>query len=148
MLSKDLFQSICGEFLGEGIERVVFEYKPDPTCVIKMQKEEWFHQNITEWELWNDVEHNENTAKWLAPCIEISPSGFWLVQKRTKCIPKNFKFPDRIPQFLTDLSKENFGMYKGHLVAHDYARNLCCNYALSNKMRKANWGVDGMSYED
>ena len=144
MISKDLFQFICGDFIGEGIERVVFEYKIDPSCVIKMQKEEGMYQNITEWDLWSDVQFCEDTLKWLAPCLQISPCGLWLIQKKTKPVPKNFEYPKKIPQFLTDLSKSNFGMYKGQLVSHDYARNLCSNHAMTNKMRIAKWGEDGL----
>lgn len=138
MAGKELFEFTCGELLGYGIHRAVFVYNPDPTCVIKYQYVPSF-QNVREWDLWNDLEHNDEIRKWLAPCVRISENGIWLVQKRTKLVPKGYKMPERVPRFMTDIKQANFGIYKGRLVSHDYANHLCVNYAISKAMKKAEW---------
>lgn len=138
LTGKELFEFICGDLLGWGIHRTVFVYKPDPTCVIKFQNAPGF-QNAKEWELWNDVKHEPFIHRWLAPCVSISENGIWLVQKRTKPLPENYKLPERVPRFMTDLKRQNFGIFERCLVTHDYANHLCVNYALSKATKKADW---------
>lgn len=137
MIGKELFNFTCGEYLGSGISRHVFAYEPDDRYVIKMEVGATC-QNWLEWRLWHDLTEHEN-QKWLAPCIRISGCGMWMVQARTKKPPENYKWPEKLPAFLTDQSHENYGLYKGRLVAHDYGVNLCNNYARSKRMRRADW---------
>lgn len=134
---KEFFEFVCGDLLGCGIHRVVFEYKPDPTCVIKYQYQPGF-ENMKEWELWDGLQLTP-ISDWLAPCVSISENGIWMVQKRTKPLPDNYKYPDRVPRFMTDLKRANFGIYKGRLVSHDYANHLCINYAITKATKKADW---------
>ncbi|HEV7282313.1 MAG TPA: hypothetical protein VGN57_19075 [Pirellulaceae bacterium] len=136
---KELFEFVCGDLLGFGIHRIVFAYRPDPTCVIKYQNQPGFFDNVREWDLWNSVKHEPYVHRWLAPCVSISENGIWLVQKRTKPLPDHYKLPDRVPRFMTDLKRQNFGIFEKCLVAHDYANNLCVNHALSKATKKADW---------
>lgn len=135
---KELFEFVCGEIVGYGIHRVVFDYRPDPTCVIKYQNIPGF-QNAKEWELWSGLFGNDAIREWLAPCVSISENGIWLVQKKTKPVADAGRFPKEVPRFMTDLKYANFGMYQGRVVSHDYANHLCINYAISRKMKKAVW---------
>jgi len=137
MIGKELFNFVCGDYLGEGIQRTVFEYNPDPSCVVKIQANCGF-QNVKEWELWRSIQFHDN-AKWLAPCVEISSNGLLLIQKKTKEIPDNFKMPKSMPRFLTDTKYENWGIFKGRLVCHDYGLTLCENYAMDKRKKKAEW---------
>jgi hypothetical protein len=135
---KELFEFMCGDLIGYGIHRVVFEFKPDPTCVIKFENNPGRFANVREWEMWRDLQMTP-MKKWLAPCISISENGIWMVQKRTKPIPEKYKLPGKVPRWMTDIKAQNFGLYKGQLVCHDYANHLCVNHAISTAMKKAEW---------
>jgi hypothetical protein len=137
-VGKELFDLTCGNVLGEGIGRLVLEYLPDPTCVVKLQLYKGF-QNVQEWELWKDLCDYEPSARFLAPCVSISQCGQWLLQKRTDPIPRGHEMPKTLPRFLTDISYKNFGLYQGRVVCHDYALHLCCNYARDKMRRKVDW---------
>lgn len=137
MPGKDLFEMVCGEFLGRGIRRSVFVYLPDPSCVIKFQYVKG-GDNWMEWNLWNDMKNMKN-SQWLAPCISISENGIYLVQKRTKRPREIHQYVKKVPQFLGDIKYQNFGMYQGRLVCHDYSMNLCANYGVTKVMKKAQW---------
>ena len=82
-------------------------------------------------------------AKWFAPCVDISPSGHFLIQKKCKplidikCLPKN------IPGFFTDVHWNNFGMLNGKFVCFDYqfignGVNIAMNTRMLNKLRTKN----------
>lgn len=134
---KEFFEFICGDLLGIGQHRAVFVYTPDPSCVIKFQRQIG-PQNWLEWQLFHDLFEHANQLL-LAPCLRISENGIWLVQRRTQPVPKNFQWPKKIPEFITDTKRPNFGIYKKRLVCHDYANNLCENYARTVKMKKVEW---------
>lgn len=139
MTSKDLLGFICGEHLGSGAYREVFVYRPDPSCVIKIEQGAGAFANVREWELWNGVRHSKETAQWLAPCIDISPCGIFLLMKRTRPLRKEDKLPLQLPEFMTDIQCKNFGVIGKKIVCHDYANNLCYNYALGTKMKRVHF---------
>lgn len=127
---------LMGEFLGSGACRSVYVYLPDPTKVIKImdQPDSTFFQNQLEWEYWHDMPKPQR--KWLAPCHGISDCGLALVQDRTSPLAEYTKLPKKIPTFLHDEHRSNFGMLKGKVVCHDYG---LLNPTYSMRMRKANW---------
>lgn len=112
----DLADLICGKELGYGVARRVFEHKLAPTLVVKVEENAGSFQNILEWELWNVVKDGPY-AKWFAPCRHISPSGVVLLQDR---VQPAAKFPERVPDFFTDLKIANFGTIGRQFVACDY----------------------------
>ena len=83
-----------------------------------------YFANVVEMKFWWDNEFHKDVAKWLAPCEYLSPDGRILLQKKCDPVPMNKKLPDKLPEFLTDLKRENFGIYKGRLVCIDYAITL------------------------
>lgn len=141
-LTKECFQTLCGDYLGTGLSREVYQCAFDPTLVIKIESKDGdsYFQNVREWTLWRDaVRVGVRASKWFAPCVFISPCGLYLVQK--KCIPLGAdKLPRRVPVFFTDIKRDNWGDYNGRPVCYDYAINLANTRALESKLtRSACW---------
>lgn len=127
----DFERLFLGKHLGTGAFRAVYEHGLDPKAVIKAElNEECFH-NVNEWIVWNDLRFRQDAAKWLAPCIAISPGGHILVQARTKPITKA-QMPTKVPRFLTDIKTDNWGLYRGRPVCHDYAL-VITDYSMKRK---------------
>lgn len=139
-IAFDLFQLLTdrGRLIGSGISRHVYPYGLDPTrLVIKFEQEE-NHQNVTEWQIWNRVEHTD-LAKWFAPVEAISPCGRILIQRRTMPCQTDRKLPDRVPAFFSDIKIDNWGMLKGKPVCHDYGFHLMLEKGMTKRMKKAYW---------
>lgn len=135
-INKELFKLVCGEMLGEGIGRKVYECTFDPTLVIKFETEGGSFQNIYEWKTWKDCEHWKKAADWLAPCVSISSCGAVLIQKRVEPIHKSM-LPLKIPAFLhMDLKLSHFGMYEGRVVVCDYA---LLDFNLNANLKTVDW---------
>jgi len=137
-LNKEFLHFICGPRLGHGISREVFACRIREDCVVKFEPEHGHFANVQEAIAWNLVADDPEVSRWLAPVVAISACGRILLQKRTtKAHPS--QYPDRIPSFLTDQKYENFGMYKGRLVSHDYALNRMASLGDTNRTMKAHW---------
>lgn len=136
-VGRDLYGMVLGEKLGEGTAREVHSWLIDPRLVAKIETGYGSFQNVQEWEAWRSVEHTDH-AQWFAPCVTISGSGVWLLQRRTKpCLDS--QLPDRVPAFFSDLKVENWGMLKGRPVCHDYGLHLLHERGMTTRMRKAVW---------
>jgi hypothetical protein len=136
-LSRDLFDLVTGEKLGEGTARQVFAYAMDEKLAIKFEGGRGSFQNVSEWELWSWV-GGTKMAKWFAPCRHISACGTILLQDR--CEPIQLKqLPKRLPSYLADLKKENFGMLNGRVVCCDYGMALSAIRSVPKRMQKAVW---------
>lgn len=134
---EDAFNMLCGRKLGEGIHRQVFECKILPHLVVKVENDLYrYFANVYEQRVWSDNEYCEKVARWLAPVAFMSPDAKVLLQYRTDPLPQNYSLPDRVPTFLTDLKRENFGIFEGRLVCHDYAMTVS---NLSTRLTKAHW---------
>ena len=134
----DLAKLILGDKLGEGMSREVYEFAFDKKFVVKVEQSKF--QNVREWELWNELKENK-LAKHFAPCVDISPCGIYLIQRRTEPIPKS-EYPEKIPHFFTDEKFSNFGVIvengKKSFVCHDYGSFILTN-GFRNGMKKAVW---------
>ena len=139
-IEKDFFWEICGERIGGGMSRDVYTCTLDDSVVIKFEVGSGHFQNIMEWETWKEVEYTE-FAKWFAPCVSISKTGIVMIQKKTKPL-KPSRYPLEMPAFLGDFKHTNYGMYKGHLCAHDYGRTRLMTAGLTKRMIHANWVQD------
>ena len=104
--------------LGKGVSRKVYPLAHTGEWVLKVETDAYSFQNPQEWLIWRAV-RNTRHARWFAPCKAISPGGQILVQRRTST-PGPRDFPKRLPGFLIDLKRENYGLLEGRLVAHDY----------------------------
>ena len=137
---KEIFNLLCGDIIATGVDRAVYSSKILEDCVIKIEdtrdgKDSF--QNVLEWETWRHV-MNTSYAKWFAPCLYISPNGRVLIMKRTT-VARVEEYPDKMPSFLCDFKRANYGIYNGKLVCHDYGSNLLFEHGMTNRMRKANW---------
>lgn len=132
---NDFFHGMTAEKVGRGIGREVYVCPLDRTLVIKIEDRARSFQNQMEWETWQFV-HGTSYEKWFAPCVHISPTGMVLVMQRTQ---RPAKFPDKMPAFLSDFKRDNYGTYKGHVVCHDYGTNLLMQNGLSQRMKKVKW---------
>ena len=136
IVERDFFFTFCGDLIGQGAFREVYEYALDPTYVVKIETAARSFSNIQEWLIWNEVKWTPEVAKWLAPCKLISPSGSILVQKRTRPA-KNF--PEKMPSWMTDFKRTNFGMLGSQFVAHDYGGSLALSRGVTTRMKKVEW---------
>lgn len=118
--SSDLFGFFCGKELGRGQYRTVYEHQLEKNRVIK-------HDTCVNWSNVNELQifqeyQDSPIGKWLAPVYWLSPRGIWLIQARTTPI-KIGKLPKRVPALFADLKPENWGMWQGRPVCHDYGNN-------------------------
>lgn len=138
-IKHDFIGLFLAERLGEGCAREVFAAANDAQLVFKVENVAASFQNVLEWETWQQVRYTK-WAKWFAPCIQISNCGIVLAQARTTPLPPD-RVPRQLPNFLTDLKPSNFGLYKGRVVAHDYALNLAASNGLAQaRVRKLQKG--------
>lgn len=135
-MKNDLMETTCGDRIGRGQYRLVYECNLDPSCVVKVEPIGTEFCNTAEWRIWDIVKDTKH-AKWFAPCVYISPNGIILIQKKTT--PYKSKPPNKIPNFFADIKGSNFGVYKGHLAFHDYANNFMTEKGLSKRMQTTEW---------
>lgn len=117
LVTLDLVRMMCGDKIGEGAYRAVYEFDMLPNSVIKVAVDE--NANLLEWHVWQTMKDTPH-AKWMAPCLHISPCGHFLVQRRVKPIPEGARLPKRIPDAFEDIKRSNWGMIGKQLVCHDY----------------------------
>jgi hypothetical protein len=136
---RDLAHLFVGTRVGYGVSRHVFSVEHDPTLVIKWENEGKMFQNQQEWLIWQSIKGFPETARWFAPCVDISPNGIWLLQKRCLKIPKE-KYPKEMPDFLGDLKYQNFGLLGKRVVAMDYGvASISRLMWFRRKMVKTKW---------
>ncbi len=138
-VSADFFDLMCGERLGGGVARDVYVSRLDPDLVVKIEHTSGTFQNQMEWRVWENLSHDKDARKWLAPCVHISPCGSVLVQRRTAPLRRaEMARHKQLPKFLTDVKMSNFGILGGKLVCHDYG---IVRWSYDTGLRKAVWGV-------
>ena len=126
--------------IGRGTTRKVFAIDGNLHWVVKYEMYgEAPLANMMEYSIWKACEHYEPGRKWLAPCGPLDLGGKFLLQRRVATPPDDFVWPDRIPNWLTDTKKRNFGLLDGRLVACDYAMDLPLAKGISTRMWKVNW---------
>lgn len=137
----DLANLACGQVIGRGVYRTVFECRFNPAWVLKHDTQE-NHSNIFEHSMWSELQGTE-LEKWLAPIEWVSADGFWLVQHRTEPL-RRADLPKRIPAIFCDLKLTNWGMLDGRPVCHDYGNSLLYSLARDHgaELVKARWMDD------
>lgn len=144
---RDFADLFCGEHLGGGIGRQVYVLLCDPTKVVKVETQAYSFQNALEWATWKDAAETK-AAQYLAPCHSISPCGIVLIQSRVQPLPSaeeekvagtNVLKDVKLPRFLTDFKRSNYGILDGRIVACDYGTNLAMSYGATGHMRKPDW---------
>lgn len=144
MVVTDFFDLLCGDFIGSGICRSVHRANAGQMggafkgCVVKIEVSAGdYFQNVLEFNVWQAVRYTK-LARWFAPCVAISPCGKVLIQKETKEVSLD-RYPKKIPGFFTDEKWDNWGLYKGRVVCHDYGVNLMLEEGMDAKLNKAKW---------
>ena len=135
---EDAFNLLCGEKIGSGIHRDVFECKLRPDLVVKVETDhdQRNFANVLEHQFWADHQHAPAIIKWLAPLEFLSPDGRISLQRRVKIATNDDTMPDKMPGFLTDIKRCNYGWIGTQLVCVDYA------WTIPNpqqRLRKAVW---------
>ena len=119
-ISVDLLRMLCGEKIGEGEYRAVYNLELKKDWVLKISIKPFSNQ--MEYNIWQTVK-GEKISKWFAPCYFISPCGHFLIQKKVRRVTEKDKLPKVLPAFFADTKKTNFGFIGSQLVCHDY--HLC-----------------------
>lgn len=130
---------LCGDKLGEGMTRKVYRCRLNDEYVVKVEPRGTNFQNIEEWRAWWWA-CGTPRRHWLAPCEYISPCGLILIQHRVTPLRASDR-PRKVPNWLSDLKKDNFGMLKGKVVACDYGTVLSCWRDAPSKMVTPPWSV-------
>lgn len=132
-LLGDFADFFCGDVIGQGETRSVYEYKIDPRFVIKIDRGGCFN-NVAEWDIWNNLKNTPH-GNFLAPCISISSCGRIMMQRRTT--PAHIeKMPKSIPSFFTDTKLQNWGRLGNLIVCHDFANH---KFYTNIRMINASW---------
>lgn len=136
-IKYEVWRLLANQHIGGGSARAVWSSLLLPDAVIKVEDNAQSFQNVMEWETWHRVKGTK-FEKWFAPCLHISPNGSILVMAKTK-LPGMSDLPEKMPAFLCDFKRTNYGLLNGALVCHDYGIPLMFNTGLSTRMQKANW---------
>jgi len=146
-IKEEAFNLLCNERIGYGMSRDVFDSLLLPDYVIKVERDAGRFQNVLEWETWQRVQFTKHSA-WFAECRWISPNGRVLVMEKTQR-PAPGSFPDRLPVYLTDTKRTNYGLSMltdpktgkpaMRFVCHDYGTSLLFERGMTSRTRAVEW---------
>lgn len=131
-LMKEFADVLVGRMIARGTYRYVFFCLLSDDFVVKVEKG-GSHHNAMEWQMWDQFKNVDHVSKWLAPCVNISACGRVLIQRRTTPL---IELPDKMPVWLSDFKVQNYGMFDGRVVCHDYG--LGPDH-VSGSMKAAEW---------
>lgn len=134
-ITFDVYDALLGKRLGGGYSRQVYECRLNTALVVKIERPGGMWQNIREHTTWEQISCVKEAKKWLAPVLYISDCGTLLIQKRCEPI-RTKELPKKVPHFLTDFKKENFGLLDGRVVCFDYG---CEVSSFSTRMKSVDW---------
>lgn len=140
-VAYDLVTSICGESMGAGCYRTVYEYNLDSRYVVKIEPLNT-SCNLIEYMIWDEVKGLRGDLAWVkdwfAPCGWISPNGRIMTMRKTTDTGTGDNLPEKVPKFFWDVKWDNFGWIGKKFVCHDYGQfHNMINYPKG--MVKANW---------
>lgn len=116
---QDFIRMCLGQKLGEGQYRIVFDFDLIPDVVCKWDKNIVPACNWNEFNVWNAMKETKY-KKWFAPVVAISPGGEFLLMQKARPIKDGDKLPKNIPNFFTDIKRDNFGFIGDQIVCLDY----------------------------
>lgn len=94
-------------------------------------------QNVVEWETWQRVKDTP-ASRWFAECRWISGNGSVLVMERTRPAADR-DYPEKMPAYLSDFKRRNYGMIGKFLVCHDYGTNMLFEHGMTKREVRARW---------
>lgn len=131
----EFFSFLTGKKLGSGCFRDVYKWKPDPSLVLKVAKDEDGRKyNFMEHAIWEQVESTPH-AKWFAPAVRVSDCGKYLLMKKAK-VASTIHHKRKIPAFFGDTHCGNFGWIGKQFVCIDYG---IVNLTKGFKLIKKTW---------
>lgn len=143
IITADLIQLFLGRKIGTGSYRDVYEFGLDKDCVVKVEcrnhpQGHSTFSNVAEMDIWTNVK-GTRWAKWFAPCVFLSGYGLVLIQRRTEPCPID-RLPAKVPSLLADLKPQNWGLYQGNPVVHDYGNHAVFHLATKHaKLVRGSW---------
>lgn len=140
LLYEDATDLLCGNLIGEGETRKVYDCTLLPGYVIKVEQDYSSFRNIIEFQAWESVCADYDFGKWFAKIHSLSASGRFLIMEKTRR-PERHEWPKKLPWFLTDRKRENFGMSQitGLFVAHDYGHHNLHEHGMTHNLTKVDW---------
>lgn len=141
-IAQDFFDLFCGNKIGVGISRHVYEHRLDKSCVVKIDVATDMFQNVIEWSTWDTVKEAKTISAWFAPCVAISPCGTVLLQKRAADVSiDELRKIKRVPEMLrSDLKPANWGRIGERIVCRDYGLyRTIITHGVTTKTVKAEW---------
>lgn len=133
LAQQELAALTKGVWLGSGGSRHVYRMRYNEQRVVKIaQSSVW--ANVEERNTWEAVRGTE-VERWFACVHSLTDLGVVLIQDYVPDLPCGVY---RIPAFLTDLKRSNFGIgvYKGEpqVVCRDYGLHLLREIGMSKKL--------------
>lgn len=137
---EELLSTVCGERVGEGSYRDVFDFVPflgtEPEYVIKIARDKHGREcNFLEYGVWEELCCSIH-KKWFAPVVYISDCGTYLIQQKAR-IRDHEAYPSKIPHFFMDVKRDNLGFIGDQLVCFDYG-NTIITQGFTKRMVKCN----------
>ena len=122
----EALQMLCGQHLGTGAMRSVFDHGFAWGKVVKVAiNENGVRANVTEYEVWRQL--GDRARPHFAECSSISGSGVILIQERLQTpLPKG-KY--KVLRYFDDVKATNFGL---RLVKGKPPRIVCCDYGYNH----------------
>jgi len=121
-VNTDLILILCGEKIGSGVYRSVYEFNMNPERMVVKIEPRSTDCNMQEYLLWDEIQglcgNLAWVKEWFAPIQYCSPNGKVLIMQRTKQL--NRPRPKKVPAFFTDVKADNFGWIGNRFVCHDY----------------------------
>jgi hypothetical protein len=120
---KDAFNLLCGDKLGEGSFRTVYECRLRPDLVVKVSNPSAWRDphNTLEAQFWADYKYHKVIGKWLAPIHFVSPDTRIILMERAMSF-FDTELPVKVPACFQDVKPSNFGrLSDGRIVCVDYA---------------------------
>lgn len=142
VVTTDIFNLLCGDEIGEGIGRKVFQHNMDKNLVVKIATtQEGVRCNSNEYVLWEEIQGLKGNLAWVkdwfAPVVAISENANILIMKKTQ-EKEGKKRPTEVPNFFMDVHYGNFGWIGNKFLCHDYGVIFgFINY--SKKFVKIDW---------
>ena len=135
---ETIIEKICGEKIGFGQYRDVYELKDNPRYVVKVERDMSTGRfcNATEYVNWCDLRFRKSIKPWLCPCVRITETSQVLIQKRAKPIESIDQLPKQVPAIFTDLKRSNWGILNKRPVLLDYPY---LEHAFTQKMKMPKW---------
>jgi hypothetical protein len=117
----DLFKEICGRYLGEGSNRIVYEHNSDPLRIVKVGKMRPHISNLTEWIIWLQVSNQPKLNQVFGECFALSASGRFLIMEKLVDLSPAQRASAQTPVWATDPKPSALGATQaGVIKVRDY----------------------------